>query len=183
MRTPSSASGRAQSSDGLGGGRSGPMEPCCRPWIAAVAAAAAVFCAAVVLIPMAEVGGLAWASWGRLALKPACHQITERCLDLGAGPLPICARCAGLYAGGLAGLALTACRRRRILPGWKWLAVAVTPSVIDFTLGLLELPDLSNWPRFAAAFIPGLLLGMVLADAICATVVLNRRESRTGPIT
>jgi len=149
----------------------------CRPWIIAVALAAGLFCAVVVLIPLAEIGGLSWASLGRLALKPACHQIPERCLDFGAGPLPVCARCAGLYAGGLVGLLITVLTSRRFQPGWKWLAAAAVPSVFDFTLGLFDLPDLANWPRFGVAFVPGLLLGWVVADAICATVVLNRRKT------
>lgn len=156
------------------------LERCCRPWIAVAAGAAVLFCLFVVLIPAAEAGGLSWASWGRLALKPTCHQIPERCLDLGAGPLPVCARCAGLYAGGLAGLLVSFVGGRRIRPGWKWLAAAAAPSVIDFALGLLDLPDLTNWPRFGFAFVPGLLLGLVLADAICATVVLNRPRPRRG---
>lgn len=158
------------------------LNSCCRPWIAAVTLAAGLFCAVVVLIPIAETNGLPEASMGRLALRPACHQIPERCLDLGAGPLPVCARCAGLYAGGLAGLLISCLGGRRIRLGWKWLAAAAAPSAIDFALGLLDLPDLTNWPRFGFAFVPGLLLGLVLADAICATVVLNQPQSRQGPM-
>lgn len=156
------------------------LEPAARRWVTAAALAAGLFCAVVVLIPLAESVGLSWASLGRFALQPACHQIPERCLDLGAGPLPVCARCAGLYAGGLTGLLVSVLIRRRVRIGWKWLAAAAAPSVIDFALGLLGLPDLTNWPRFVVAFVPGLLLGFVLADAICATVVLNNRPKVSG---
>jgi uncharacterized membrane protein len=137
-----------------------------RRWVAIAALAAAVFCAAVVVIPVAERAGVTAASWARMALRPACHQIPERCLDLGAGPLPVCARCAGLYAGGLLGLLFTAVSGVRVRPRLRWIAVVAVPSVLDFGLGLLALPSLDNWPRFTLASGAGLLLGLLLADAI-----------------
>lgn len=139
-----------------------------RRWVALAALAAAVFCAAVVMIPVAERAGATAASWARVALRPACHQIPDRCLDLGAGPLPVCARCAGLYAGGLLGLLFTAASGVRVRPPLRWIAVVAVPSVLDFVLGLLDLPSLENWPRFALASSAGLLLGLLLADAICS---------------
>ncbi|MCU0306107.1 MAG: DUF2085 domain-containing protein [Thermoanaerobaculales bacterium] len=156
------------------------VDPAARPWLTGAALAAGLLCAAVVLIPVAESAGIGLASLGRLALRPGCHQIPERCLDLGAGVLPVCARCAGLYAGGLIGLLVPAIGGRRARPGWRWLAAAVLPSAVDFALGLVGLPDLPNWPRFALAVVPGLLLGLLLADAICSTVELNRRPPAAG---
>jgi uncharacterized membrane protein len=157
-----------------------PVEPSARPWLAGATLAAGLFCAAIALIPVAESAGLGLASLGRLALRPGCHQIPERCLDLGAGVLPVCARCAGLYAGGLLGLLVSTVGGRRSRPGWRWLAAAVAPSAVDFAFGLVGLPDLPNWPRFALAVVPGLLLGLLLADAICSTVELNRRAPVAG---
>ena len=84
-----------------------PVGPRARFALAVVTFAAGIACGVVILIPIAELSGWVSASWLRLGFHPACHQITERCLDLGAGPLPICARCAGLYAGGFAGLFIT----------------------------------------------------------------------------
>jgi hypothetical protein len=45
--------------------------------------------------------------------------------------------------------------------------VAAAPSIVDFGLGLAHLPTLPNWPRFALALAPGLLAGLLLADAVC----------------
>lgn len=129
------------------------------------ALAAGVLCLVVVAIPIAEDRGMAGASWIRLALRPACHQIGDRCLDLGSGPLAVCARCSGLYAGAFLGLLVTATAGRRFRPPWALLGAAAAPTVIDFVLGQLGLPSLDNWPRFWAAFVPGLLLGLLLADA------------------
>lgn len=141
--------------------------PLARRWLAAAAIAAATFCAVVVVVPIAETKGSTAASWLRLAFRPACHQITDRCLDLGAGALPVCARCAGLYAGGLAGLLVTLVGGRRFRPRFRWLVAAAAPSLIDFAFGLVHLPSLSNWPRFAVAVLPGLVAGLILADAVC----------------
>ena len=143
------------------------VDPRARLILAIVTVAVGIGCAVVILIPVAEQGGSIGASWLRLALDPACHQITERCLDLGAGPLPVCARCAGLYAGGFAGLLITLVSGRRFQPRFRWLLAAAIPSVIDFSLGLVHLPTLSNWPRFAVALLPGLCAGLLLADAVC----------------
>jgi len=143
------------------------VDPRSRRWLAATTIAAGLFCATVVSVPLAEIRGSTAAAWIRLALRPACHQITHRCLDLGAGPLPVCARCAGLYAGGFAGLCVTLLSGRRFRPRFRWLVAAAVPSIIDFTLGLVGLPSLTNWPRFAVALLPGLLAGLILADAVC----------------
>jgi uncharacterized membrane protein len=160
-----------------------PIEPRPRFWVAAAAVIAATFCAAVVAIPVAERSGMVNASWLRLALRPACHQIPDRCLDLGAGPLPVCARCAGLYAGGLAGLLVTAVGGRRFRPGLRTVAAAAAPSVVDFILGVAGLPSLGNWPRFAVAAVPGLLIGLLLADAIGTIAAPREPPPRGGSIT
>jgi len=155
------------------------VDPRARLILAIVTVAVGIGCAVVILIPVAEQGGSIGASWLRLALDPACHQITERCLDLGAGPLPVCARCAGLYAGGFAGLLITLVSGRRFQPRFRWLLAAAIPSVIDFVLGLVQLPTLSNWPRFGFALLPGLLAGLLLADAVCK-IAKPRNEKPSG---
>lgn len=158
------------------------ISPRTRLLVGTAALAAGILCLAVVLIPIAEVRGVAAAPWFRLALRPACHQISDRCIDLGSGPLAVCARCAGLYAGGFLGLLLTAVCGRRFRPRWKIVALAAAPSIIDFVFGQLGLPTLANWPRFAMATVPGLLLGLLLADAI-SSAAGGDEESSCHPIT
>jgi uncharacterized membrane protein len=136
----------------------------------------------VIWIPVAETRGGAVAPWLRLALRPACHQISDRCLDLGSGPLPVCARCAGLYVGGFVGLFFTAVGGRRLSPSWWILLFAAAPSVFDFAIGQLGFPALANWPRFWFAAVPGLILGLLLADAI-SVAAANPAEPRGASIT
>jgi uncharacterized membrane protein len=151
-------------------------EPRSRRWTAVAAAAAGLAVLVIVLVPVAETHGIRTARWLRFAFSPSCHQIGDRCLDLGPGPMPVCARCLGIYAGGFVGLLVTAVSRRRFRPPWTWLAVTAVPSVLDFAFGKLDLPTLSNWPRLALAFIPALLLGLLLADAI-SSIADDRGDS------
>lgn len=160
-----------------------PTKTRARFWLAAVSSAALLVCAVVVLIPVLEQGGWSRASWLRLVFQPACHQIPERCLDLGAGPLPICARCAGLYAGGLAGLLATLVIGRRFRFPLRWIVIAAAPSILDFGLGLVHLPTLPNWPRFVLALLPGLLAGLLLADAVCEISTPRDPETAESGIT
>lgn len=137
-----------------------------RRWLAAVACAAALYCAGFVLAPWLEHRGSPAGSWLRLAFAPTCHQQPDRCLDLGAGKLAVCARCAGLYAGGLLGLlasVLSGVRRRPTVPV---LLAASLPTVLDVAAGLIGLPSLPNWPRFLVAVAPGAVFGLLLADAV-----------------
>ena len=137
-----------------------------RRLVAVVAFAAALWCAGIVLAPWLEHHGSAAGSWLRLAFRPTCHQQPDRCLDLGTGPLAVCARCAGLYAGGLLGLLatmLSGVRRRPTLPT---LVAALVPTVLDVAAGFFGLPSLPSWPRFAIAVAPGAVLGLLLADAL-----------------
>ena len=153
--------------------------PRARLFVGAAALAAGLLCLVVVMIPIAEADGVRAAPWFRLALRPACHQISDRCLDLGSGPLAVCARCAGLYAGGFLGLLATGVSGRRFRPSWRIVVLTATPSIIDFVLGQTGLPSLTNWPRFAMAAVPGLLLGFLLADAIST---ITRRHSESSEV-
>jgi uncharacterized membrane protein len=137
-----------------------------RGWLVAIALAAATYSAGFVVAPWLESRGLAIGSWLRLAYGPTCHQMSDRCLDLGAGPLAVCARCTGLYAGGLAGLLFSGVSGIRMRPPLLLLVVALAPSAADFVLALTGLPSLPNWPRFLVAILPGTVLGLLLADAV-----------------
>jgi len=142
------------------------LDPRTRRWLAAITLAAAVYCAAFALAPWLEHRGSPAGSWLRLAFAPTCHQQPDRCLDLGDGPLAVCARCAGLYVGGLLGLLATVLSGVRRRPTVSVLLAASLPTVLDVAAGLIGLPGLPNWPRFSIAIAPGAVVGLLLADAI-----------------
>jgi uncharacterized membrane protein len=152
-----------------------------RRLVAVVAFAAALWCAGFVLAPWLENHGSPAGSWLRLAFRPTCHQQPERCLNLGDGPLAVCARCAGLYAGGLLGLLAAVSSGVRCRPTLAMLIVAAVPTVVDFTAGLAGLPSLPSWPRFAIAVAPGAVLGLLLADAIADIAAHVGRPAERPP--
>jgi hypothetical protein len=80
----------------------------------------------------------------------------------------------GLYVGGSLGLLWTTLRNRTSRPRPVWLAVVAAPTVLDFAVGQLGLPNLSNWTRFAVALPLGLLAGLYLGDALMAIVLQNQ---------
>ena len=137
---------------------------------------AGVWTAGVVLVPWLAAHDSFLGGWLRLLYRPGCHQIADRCLDLGFGPMAVCARCAGLYLGGTLALLWTAIRNRPLRPRPLWLAVAAAPTVLDFVAGQIGLPSLGNWSRFAVAFPLGLLAGLYLGDALIEIVRVNSRQ-------
>lgn len=62
-----------------------------------------------------------------LFFSPICHQIPERSFFVFGHQLPVCARCAGIYAGALVGSFFA----REKSPSPLFLVAAVTPLVID----------------------------------------------------
>jgi uncharacterized membrane protein len=133
-----------------------------------VAVAALIFVAGTYLPPAMKAAGMG-GSWIVSAVyAPLCHQQPERSLGVLQGTQAVCARCAGLYLGGVAGLfaaAWFAIGKRRG-PRPVWLAYAVAPTVVDALFGWLGLPALSELPRLLLALPAGFVAGIFLAVGI-----------------
>jgi len=132
--------------------------------------------AGIVVAPWISTHNSILGGWLRLLYRPACHQIADRCLDLGFGPMAVCARCAGLYLGGTLALLWTLAWNRPSRPRPRWLAVVAAPTVVDFVAGQLGLPSLGNWLRFTVAVPLGLLSGFYLGDALLEIVRVNASQ-------
>ena len=145
---------------------------------ALVTVLAGLWTAGVVLAPWLAAHDFVLGGWLRLLYRPGCHQITDRCLDLGFGPMAVCARCAGLYLGGTLALLWTTVRNHPLRPRPIWLAIVATPTVLDFVAGQLGLPSLGNLTRFAVALPLGLLAGLYLGDALIEIVRLNSAKEK-----
>jgi len=78
-----------------------------------------------------------------------CHALPERTFSFGGRPLPLCARCVGVYLGfalTLFWFAATPLRRRRLVPGallWLMVVIIALFAVLGFAglYGALLLPD------------------------------------------
>lgn len=106
-----------------------------------------------------------------------CHQSAARSFSLAGSPLPVCARCTGLYAGVplgiLAGLVVT---RRRTGP-WprapRLLAWAALPTVLSVFVERAGVAPAPGWVRA--------VLGAVLSGAAAFVIAGQlRAEDRTG---
>lgn len=96
-----------------------------------------------------------------LAFAPFCHRLPERTLVLLGAPMPVCSRCAGVYAG----LALGALVRgpRASAATWRLaLAIAALPMVVDVLTQ--DLGAHSVW--HATRLTTGAIFGFVAAAAI-----------------
>jgi uncharacterized membrane protein len=107
-----------------------------------------------------------------LAGSVVCHQLPERSFFLDGQQFPVCARCTGLYASGLAGLAgwfvikLTRGWRPMVVPprvALAMVAITAAPTALSLLTGALEVWDGSNVTRALLAIPPGLAAGVVVA--------------------
>jgi uncharacterized membrane protein len=134
--------------------------------------AALVWIGALVVAPMAIASSRPILSFGAAAIYVGgariCHQRPERCFWIHGRPMPVCARCTGLYAGaavaGPVALLLASglsSRRARILA-----ALAALPTVATWSLEMAGLWHPSNVVRFIA----GLPLGFAAAWLVLASL-------------
>jgi uncharacterized membrane protein len=98
-----------------------------------------------------------------------CHQRPERSFDLFAAQMPVCARCAGLYAGAAIGAFLTvAAGWRSISSSVPWRAVllaAALPTAAMWVVEAVGMAAPSNLTRAVAALPLGAAVAWVVVDA------------------
>ena len=131
----------------------------------------------VAVIPLAILSSAIAATFAspmwRLPFRLVCHGIVRRCLLLAGHPMPICARCAGIYAGFLIGLAVFPLFRRtsekllRIALG-----VVAVPMLIDGLTQAARLRESTNSLRLAT----GLTLGAAFGLWVVVAVETRARE-------
>jgi len=110
----------------------------------------------------------------RLPFKLMCHGIPHRCLTIFGTPMPICARCFGIYSGFLMGLMIfplvmktadsrqrTAGPHPRLLSAVCWLlSVAAIPILIDGLTQAAGLRESTNPLRLATGLTIGAAFGL-----------------------
>ncbi len=136
-------------------------------------ASAAVWTLAVIAAPLLD------ASFIYAAAALVCHQIPERTFQVAAGPVAVCARCLGLYVGGLAGLVAGGAGG-----SWRIKAPHVTPAVARALLALCAIPTaltlaaewIAGWPvGNMTRFLTALPLGGGAALVVAAAIAAERR--------
>lgn len=141
------------------------------------------FFAGTLVVPVAEAVGVAGASRARLLYAPLCHQQVERSLSVAGRPQPVCARCAGIYAGGVAALTVAAfaVASRRTSPrvGRRlWLAAAA-PTALDLCVRAVGFAGLDDPARFVVAVPLGFATAWFLAEGLFD---LGSRRGSAAPV-
>jgi len=130
----------------------------------------------VAAIPAVILSASALCSWAiargasmrwRLLFRMMCHGRVERCLELFGVPMPICARCTGIYLGLLASLLafrLIPLLRERVM---RIVAIiAIIPLALDGLTQLTGLRESVNPVRIATGVIAGLAFGLWILSAV-----------------
>ncbi|HEV7240074.1 MAG TPA: DUF2085 domain-containing protein [Thermoanaerobaculia bacterium] len=130
----------------------------------------------VAAIPTAILGAATLCTWAiaqgasmqwRMVFRLMCHGKVGRCLELFGAPMPICARCVGIYGGMLIGiLAFWAVPllRERVMRGVAFAAAA--PLALDGLTQLTGLRESTNELRIATGVIAGLAFGLWILSAV-----------------
>ncbi|HVT44361.1 MAG TPA: DUF2085 domain-containing protein [Thermoanaerobaculia bacterium] len=113
----------------------------------------------ILFVAIVATGAMAWGAPPalRLPFRLLCHGIESRCLELFGGVMPICARCSGIYAGALAGIAGFIATRRLRLPPMPWLLLLllVLPLAVDGVTQAIGLRGSGNALRLATGVLAG----------------------------
>ena len=133
--------------------------------LAFIAAIPTVILGAATLCTWA-VGQGASMQW-RLLFRLMCHGRMERCLELFGVPMPVCARCVGIYGGMLLGiLAFWAIPLLREKVMRTVALVCVVPLAIDGLTQLSGLRESTNELRVATGIVAGLAFGLWILSAV-----------------
>jgi uncharacterized membrane protein len=103
----------------------------------------------------------------RLLFRVMCHGRIERSIELFGVPMPICARCTGIYVGLLAGLAafrLIPLLRERVMRMVAF--AAIVPLAIDGLTQLTGLRESTNTLRILTGLAAGLAFGLWVLAAV-----------------
>jgi uncharacterized membrane protein len=151
---------------------------------AALLAASVVWLAALVAAPHAlhaEAGAPRRLAAGAvyLAGRVVCHQRPERSFVAAGHPLPVCARCTGVYAAApvacVLALLLPVGRSRRV---WDWtgtrrgILVAVLPAAISVAVEWI-----TGWTDPGLRAATGVVLGFGGAGLVCAAMTVRTQPA------
>lgn len=133
----------------------------------------AAFLSAIPIVILGASSLCAWAiahgastRW-RLLFRMLCHGIEQRCLTMFGAPMPICARCTGIYIGLFAGIIaflIFPMIEERVMRTTMYLAAL--PMAIDGLTQALGLRESTNPLRLVTGFVAAFAFGMWALVAI-----------------
>ena len=119
--------------------------------------------AALCTFAVSQGASLQW----RMLFRLMCHGKVERCLELFAAPMPICARCVGIYGGMLLGIVAfwaVPLLRERVMRIVAFICLA--PLALDGLTQLTGLRESTNELRIATGLVAGMAFGLWILSAV-----------------
>lgn len=127
-------------------------------------------------IPVVILGAATLCNWAighgasmqwRLVFRMLCHGIVARCFTLFGAPMPICARCTGIYVGLFAGLLafLVWPRVEERLARYAMVAAAL-PMAVDGLTQATGLRESTNPLRVTTGIVAAFVFGMWVLSAV-----------------
>ena len=148
-------------------------------WLAVLASAAGLV-GLIVGAPLLKAAGFWAAAEGVYrGFGLVCHQLDGRSFHVAGEPLAVCARCFGLYAGALAGVAAYPLARplvRRDFPARAWLLASAVPTSVDFALGFFGVWENTHASRFLTALPLGIALAFCAVPGLVDVSLSPLRE-------
>ena len=127
-------------------------------------------------VPAAILGAATLCTWAiahgaseqwRLLFRVICHGMAHRSFALFGEPMPICARCSGIYIGLFAGLLAFWVAQWASERGMRVaMAIAVAPLALDGLTQLAGLRESTNELRVATGIVAGLAFGLWVLCAV-----------------
>ena len=124
-----------------------------------------IVAAVIAMIPSAILAASTLCTWAiahgasmrwRLLFRLLCYGIEKRCFDLWGVPMPICARCVGIYFGFLAGILLFFALPRIQEHAARWiLGFAALPIFVDGITQMALLRESTNPLRIETGLLAG----------------------------
>jgi len=106
-----------------------------------------------------------------LLFVPMCHRLPERTLVLWGTPMPLCSRCAGIFAGVALGAAIA--RPRLPLSRWRWV-IAATGALMVLDVVMQDAGFHPVWHE--TRVLTGALFGVAIA-VTCVTALRGKTVS------
>ena len=127
--------------------------------------------------PLAQDSWSAAAAFVYAACSQICHQKSERSFALAGMPLPVCARCYGLYfSGAIGALAAWAAQPGQLHQSRLVLGLAAVPTAATWGLEAAGLAAFSNTIRAGAALPLGAAAGWVFVQMLRYDAESHGRE-------
>jgi uncharacterized membrane protein len=100
-----------------------------------------------------------------------CHQLPQRSFHLWSVPLPVCARCTGIYAGAAMAAVVASVRPHPIDAGGFWrraviVAAMPTAATLGYEWATTQTP--ANWIRASAGLPLGAVVALIVVNACAA---------------